>query len=104
MAMTTWDDELARHDPNLCEHGWSSLHPQPCPECEVALRDPMDDCLVRIIEDAVEAGIEAAAEAVSNLPMGKRKWNKKEYMIAATAARAAVKLLARRLHGAQPDP
>jgi hypothetical protein len=31
---TLSDDELARDDPDLCEHGWSRLHPQSCPECE----------------------------------------------------------------------
>lgn len=33
---TLSDDEMARDDPDLCEHGWSRLHPQPCPECEDA--------------------------------------------------------------------
>lgn len=33
--MTVSDDELARADPHLCRHGWSRLHPQPCPECEM---------------------------------------------------------------------
>lgn len=28
------DNDLARDDPNLCEHGWSRMRPQPCPECE----------------------------------------------------------------------
>lgn len=31
---TQSDDEIARSDPDPCEHGWSRLHPQPCPECE----------------------------------------------------------------------
>jgi hypothetical protein len=43
-----------------------------------------------IAEAAAEAGIEAAAEAVSALPMGQRAWNTKEYKIAETAARAAI--------------
>jgi hypothetical protein len=30
------DDEIAQDDPDLCEHGWSRLHLQPCPECKDA--------------------------------------------------------------------
>lgn len=41
-------------------------------------------------DDAVEIGIERACEAVLALPMGQRAWDKKEYMIAETAARTAV--------------
>lgn len=40
--------------------------------------------------DAIEAGIEAASEAVSALPTDQRAWTEKEHMIAQTAARVAV--------------
>jgi len=46
-----------------------------------------------LIEDAVEAGVEAASEYVSSLPMGQRTWGDKEYGIAETAARAAIAAL-----------
>jgi hypothetical protein len=45
------------------------------------------------IEDAVEAGIEAAAEYVSSLPSGQKYWAMKEYKIAETAAREAIAAL-----------
>lgn len=48
---------------------------------------------VTIIEDAVEAGIEAASEYVSSLPSGQKTWDTKEYKIAETAARAAIAAL-----------
>lgn len=48
--------------------------------------------------DAIEAGIEAASEAVSALPMGQRAWAEKEYTIAQTAARVAVEDLWERMH------
>lgn len=43
------------------------------------------------IADAVEAGIDAACDALDDMPMGQRGWNTKERTIAETAARAAVK-------------
>jgi len=46
-----------------------------------------------MIEDAMEAGIEAAAEYVSSLPLGQRGWDMKEYRIAETAAREAIAAL-----------
>lgn len=46
--------------------------------------------------DAIEAGIEAAGEAVSALPLGQRRWDTKELMIAMEAARAAVAYLVER--------
>ena len=46
-----------------------------------------------IIEEAVEAGIEAAGEYVSSLPMGQRAWASKEYRIAEVAAREAIAAL-----------
>ena len=45
------------------------------------------------IEDAIEAGIEAASEYVSNLPSGQKAWGMKEFEIARTAAREAVAAL-----------
>jgi len=45
------------------------------------------------IEDAVEAGTEAAAEYVSSLPAGQQAWGDKEFQIAETAARAAIAAL-----------
>lgn len=50
------------------------------------------------IADAIEAGIEAASEAVSNMPAGQKRWDTKEYRIAETAARAAVEDLWERMH------
>ena len=44
-------------------------------------------------DDAVDAGIEAAGEAVSGLPSGQKSWDQKEYMIAKVAAEAAVKYM-----------
>jgi hypothetical protein len=41
------------------------------------------------MEAAIEAGIEAASEGVSSLPAGQKAWDRKEYMIAETAARKA---------------
>ena len=49
-------------------------------------------------QDAIEAGIEAASEAVSALPLGQKAWGTKEYMIAETAARTAVADLWERMH------
>ena len=46
-----------------------------------------------LIHDAVQAGIDAASEAVSAMPKGQRGWDSKEYQIAETAARAAVAAL-----------
>lgn len=43
----------------------------------------------RSIEAAIEEGIEAASEMVSNLLTGQQAWDRKEYQIAETAARAA---------------
>ena len=43
--------------------------------------------------NAVEAGIEAACDAVSELAIEYRAWGPKEHMIAQTAARAAVATL-----------
>lgn len=42
------------------------------------------------IQDAIEAGIEAASEAVSTMGLGQKAWGVKEFEIARTAARAAV--------------
>jgi hypothetical protein len=58
------------------------------------LRKPGRDDL----QDAIEAGIEAAAEAVSALPRGERMWAGREYLIAETAARVAVSDLWERLN------
>jgi hypothetical protein len=44
----------------------------------------------RRAHDAVQDGIEAASEAVSALPLGNCAWGQKEYMIAETAAKAAI--------------
>lgn len=41
--------------------------------------------------DAIEAGIEAASAYVGALPKGQQAWSLKEYKIAETAARAAVR-------------
>jgi len=54
-----------------------------------------------VIEDAVEAGIEAASEYVSSLPAGQRAWGDKEFQIAETAARAAIAALNRTQSGSE---
>jgi hypothetical protein len=49
---------------------------------------------LKMIEDAVEAGIEAAAEYVSSQPRGADKsWSSKEYRLAEVAAREAIAAL-----------
>ena len=45
------------------------------------------------IEDAVECGIECAADYVASRPMGQRAWGAKEYGIARAAARATAKAM-----------
>ena len=42
------------------------------------------------IDYLVDAGIDVACEMVGNLPLGQRTWDKKEYAIAETAARAGI--------------
>lgn len=46
-----------------------------------------------MIENAVDAGIEAAAEAVSSMAMGQKAWGAKEFEIARIAAREAIATL-----------
>lgn len=58
------------------------------------LRKPGRDDL----QDAIEAGIEAASQAVSALAAGQKAWGDKEYLIAETAAREAVSDLWARLN------
>lgn len=53
----------------------------------------IDQAQTILIEEAVEAGIEAAAEYVSSLPAGQKGWDTKEYRIADTAAREAIAAL-----------
>lgn len=48
------DQELARDDPNLCPHGWSKLHPQPCPDCEAKPASPELSFEVTDLEGEVE--------------------------------------------------
>lgn len=50
-----------------------------------------DHRTIHIVEEAIEVGIEAAAEYASSLPLGRRAWAEKEFGIAETAARHAVK-------------
>ena len=53
-----------------------------------------------LIEDAVDAGIDAASEYVGSLlPIGQRAWGDKEYGIAETAARAAIAALQESIKG-----
>jgi hypothetical protein len=49
----------------------------------------------RLTYDAVQAGIDAASDAVSELPAGQRAWGQKEYRIAEIAARHAIAALRR---------
>jgi hypothetical protein len=52
------------------------------------------DAARRQIEEAVEAGVEAAAEWVSSsLPKGQQAWGPKEYQIAERSAREAIAAL-----------
>ena len=46
-----------------------------------------------LIEDAVDAAIEAASDYVSSLPPGQKGWDRKEYAIADTAARKAIAII-----------
>lgn len=48
---------------------------------------------IPMIEEAVEAGIEAAAKYVSALPAGQKAWGSKEFQIAERAAREAIAAL-----------
>jgi hypothetical protein len=52
-----------------------------------------DKSQMTMIEDAVDAGIEAAAEAVSTMGIGQKAWGSKEFEIARTAAREAIAAL-----------
>lgn len=54
------------------------------------------------MQDAIEAGTEAAEDAVSALPKGQNAWGEKEYMIAHTAAKIAVSDLWERMHDEAP--
>jgi hypothetical protein len=56
--------------------------------------DPAQTDSLRL--DAIEAGIEAASDAVSGLPPGQKGWNTKELLIATEAARAAIDYLLER--------
>jgi len=53
----------------------------------------MESSETTLIEDAVDAGTEAASEYVSSLPAGQQAWGDKEFQIAETAARAAIAAL-----------
>lgn len=57
------------------------------------MHDQKSHAELTIIEDAVDTGIEAAAEYVSSLPLGQKGWDTKEYRIAETAARVAIAAL-----------
>jgi hypothetical protein len=48
-----------------------------------------------LIEDVIEAAIEAASAFVSSLPSGQKGWSQKEHKIAETAAREAIAILKR---------
>lgn len=51
----------------------------------------MSDADISSIEDAIEAGIDAASEYVSALPSsGQKAWDVKEFKIAEIAARKAI--------------
>ena len=55
--------------------------------------DVMSETDIRRIQNAVEAGIDAASLAVSALPSSQKAWGLKEYQIAEIAARVAIAAL-----------